>query len=850
MSDLNTWFQERSAWVRLAVKKFQEKEDLDEDDFKELIDICLKEAANDLNEDDIPDVHISFGRSSSKNKIKLKSLKNIKGINALAPKKPLDFGENNLCIIYGRNGSGKSGFVRILKHICEARHPGKLLSNVFESSQTEQKCDLEYEVNGHDKTINWKKNDGWIEDLRTVDIYDTSSGKIYVTDENEVTYEPPLLELFSDLVRAGEQLSSEIEILINKKVSKKPPIPSHLEETELGKWYNDLTHEISEESIKELTEYTQEDQSRLRELKERLEVESPLEKAKKISEKKRRLDNFILKTLNHVRQLSDINCKKLFDLDSKAAIKEEAAEAAAKQLFSSAPLEGVGTPVWEQLWEKAREYSENQAYIGEEFPVIRDEARCVLCHQTLTDNAKRRLHSFEDFVKGELKKEAVEIRKEYEKAIESLLPVESIENIATTLEAISIDDNELIEAIKQLYDLLNRRFKAIPDVNDVNELPPIPDFWKLLKDGRKLSRNYNSKSKEYLNDAEKDNRDELEKERKELETKEWLSNQGEALLVELNRLKDVEILDEAKRLTNPVALSKKKGILAEGLITDAFVGRFNNELKKLGASWIKIEFVKTRVKKGRVLHKLQLENAEQQVPGEILSEGENRIITLAAFLADVTGKVTPDPFVFDDPITSLDEDFEETVVRRLVELSQDRQVIVFTHRLSLTSLLEELAKEAGLNANFISVRREAWGTGNPGDTPINVKRPDKVLNTLLNNRLSPASKVYENEGREAYDPLAKAICSDFRILLERMIEDVLLSDVVHRFRRALHTMGKIHNLSKITAEDCKYFDDMMSKYSKYEHSQPRSTPVQLPTPDELKNDLNSLKDWYDEFTNR
>jgi ABC-type Mn2+/Zn2+ transport system ATPase subunit len=63
----------------------------------------------------------------------------------------------------------------------------------------------------------------------------------------------------------------------------------------------------------------------------------------------------------------------------------------------------------------------------------------------------------------------------------------------------------------------------------------------------------------------------------------------------------------------------------------------------------------------------------------VLSEGEYRIVSLAAFLADVGGKDFSAPFVFDDPISSLDQDFEEAVVQRLVELSQERQVIIFTH---------------------------------------------------------------------------------------------------------------------------------------------------------------------------
>jgi hypothetical protein len=80
-----------------------------------------------------------------------------------------------------------------------------------------------------------------------------------------------------------------------------------------------------------------------------------------------------------------------------------------------------------------------------------------------------------------------------------------------------------------------------------------------------------------------------------------------------------------------------------------------------------------------------------------------------------------------------------------------------------------------------------------------------------------------------------------------MIEDVLLANVVCRFRRSIQTKGKIHNLAKISSLDCEYFDDMMSKYSKYEHSQPHSIPLQMPTPTELETDLRDLKKWYKEF---
>ena len=42
----------------------------------------------------------------------LKSISEVQGVGALSPSRPLEFG-NNLTIVYGENGSGKSSYVRI-----------------------------------------------------------------------------------------------------------------------------------------------------------------------------------------------------------------------------------------------------------------------------------------------------------------------------------------------------------------------------------------------------------------------------------------------------------------------------------------------------------------------------------------------------------------------------------------------------------------------------------------------------------------------------------------------------------------------------------------------------------------
>ena len=251
-----------------------------------------------------------------------------------------------------------------------------------------------------------------------------------------------------------------------------------------------------------------------------------------------------------------------------------------------------------------------------------------------------------------------------------------------------------------------------------------------------------------------------------------------------------------------------------------------------------------------VFHEVRLKEAKINHPvSDILSEGERRVVSLAAFLADVEGVDSSTPIIFDDPITSLDQDFEESVVARLVALAAKRQVIVFTHRLSMLTMLEDSAKAGDLAVRTVALTREDWGTGQPGDTPFSTRKPDQVINGLKD-RLTRATKILKESGTAEYEIHAKAICSEFRILVERIVEDTLLNNVIRRFRRSVQTYGRIAGLAKITAADCNMVDDLMTKYSRFEHSQPSEAPILVLEPDEIGSDLIRLQTWLKEFSGR
>jgi hypothetical protein len=262
---------------------------------------------------------------------------------------------------------------------------------------------------------------------------------------------------------------------------------------------------------------------------------------------------------------------------------------------------------------------------------------------------------------------------------------------------------------------------------------------------------------------------------------------------------------------------------------------------------------KNKTTKAQVRHQVSLQNAKAAVkPAEVLSEGELRIVSLAAFLADVTSNNTCTPFIFDDPISSLDHFFEQATADRLVSLSKSRQVIVFTHRLSFSCMIKDALDKYDLEPAIVSLERQDWGAGDPCGLPLFGHNTKKAINKLITERLPSARHTCQLQGYGSTDYAiqARALCSDIRIVIERLVETDLLAEVVLRFRRGVQTHNRIERLAHIKREDCTFLDDMMTRYSRYEHSQPTEAPISLLKPDDLAKDLDALLSWQTEFSQR
>jgi len=840
---LTAWLGQQHLWLQIAANRLTCNGQLTDADIVDLANI-IKDPTIAL--DTQPGTPTTPQTTADAGELRLIEIGPVEGIDALNPRTPLNLGNRNLVVVYGHNGSGKSGYTRIISRACGKPYAGALKSNVFAAAPVRQMCKIKYSVDGVETEVEWTPISS-IGALTSVDVFDTDSGRIYLENETEATFLPPDLSFIADLVTACNRVESVLIAGEQRLVSALPLADAVLHATTAITAYRNLLHTTTEAEIRTITEWTPANEQELNTVNSSLAIADPIvsgQKRRRLKQQREALAEAIDQAVAH---LTGEGIETTRRKGANAATKRRIAQESAEALKSKSEVQGVGTNTWRALWKAAREFAMAEAFPFQVFPLVEPGARCVLCHQELSEAARERLASFESYVSGAIEAEAAAAEKELSTHLASITPRPSPGALQTAAQAAELEP-QTAEALERIWSALEQNLDPIRrGIANTDSFTPSDEVIQLVNSLRELAASAESEAAALIRSADPAARGTAESRQKELRAKKWISQQAAAVNAEVERLKQVHRFQDWKRQTDTRGLSRKAGELSLALVTEAYIRRFNAELAALGANEIRVELVFARTERGRSKHSIRLRNTTAQGRiAEILSEGERRIISLAASLADLGGRNVRSPFVFDDPISSLDQFWEERVIDRLIELSASRQVIVFTHRMSLLGIISDKAET--LHAIYIS--REPWGTGQPGEVPLDAKKPDRALTDLKNRRLARARNVLNCDGNEGYHPLAKAICSDFRILVERVVEFVLLADVVQRHRRAVNTQGKIHLLARICAQDCNLVDEMMSKYSRYEHSQPNEAPVRPPGPDEIAADIEQLLRWHQEFSAR
>ena len=708
--ELLVWAETQPVWQQDALRRLVQNGSLQSEDIDDLAALCLDP---NLPHEAISDVHVSsYGAASEP--ISVLRIENPTGINALAPDQKLEFGKVGLSIVYGDNGSGKSGYVRVLKHACRSRDRNStILRDVKDLVATPQSANIVFARGDVEDEHSWTPEGQSHADLPSVSIFDSRSANVHVEKTNAVAYTPQPMEVLAALASACDEISKKLNAQRDAIVAKTPlaiKVPQLSAGTAAGAFLHGISAGSNVAQLELLAQLSDEEKQRLATLEADL-AQDPKRAAGKVINQKTRLDDLCGKLLKAVQASSGAAFASRDALKSNWDTKAEAAKVASDALFAASPLPDVGKATWASLWEAAREYSDRVAYPEKTFPDAEGEDEfCVLCQQPLGPEAIKRRVTFETFVKGTTKAEEEAAKKAYDDAIRyakaQQITMKSVRQLSSLIGA-EIGNETLAAQVRECAVRAAWRLRALvaqcPVPGEATAYPK-SELSALSVDlaGRALLLSADQDSPQHVA---------LVKEYRELKDRESLGPLLADIKAEIARCKESDAITKATKNTAKRSVTAKNKELSDKLVTNSLRGRFAREIEKLKLTRMPVELRKIKDANAVSYFQVCLVEKPDEPVGEIFSEGEHRCVALAAFLAELVTSKQYSAIVFDDPMSSLDHIHRKAVAARLVEEAEHRQVIVFTHDLTF---LFELRREAEAKDRPVQYQTVARKQSRPG----------------------------------------------------------------------------------------------------------------------------------------
>lgn len=747
----------------------------------------------------------------------LTSLSGVTGVNALSSGGTIEPHEG-LTILFGENGTGKTGYSRIFKALAGSRTAGTILGNIDAPSPETQSARVGYTLGTESDTYTWTGQQG-VPPFTRMSIFDSPAVGFHVDEDLEYVYVPAVLALFNHVIDGIKSVQSQVDDAVRSLGSKPLDLlPRFTSGTSIYSLIESLGSGTDLEKLKERADTDPGVDARIEEM--RRTVASLEADTVGAAIKLKQQDQRILTQASEAALV-------IADLDVSAYNKELTTLTGLEEdyrLFRTALFEAADLPAdlddtWNAFIDAGGKYQEHLAALG-----AHDAERCLYCRQPLGAAAQTLVGKYAEYLEDKI---AAGIAASKSRLLVHIEPVTSIHagDAATfASEYTNAEDkpgfhaelDRTLETLAKVVANLQSRTRVEPTVvehaaGDAQALPAALET--TTRELEKLGEQSTARTETLI---------EKRKELLELEAAAELTKSWAAI---------DEYVHSAKQAQQLTLLSKPMSTLgravtglakqaSDQLINDSFDALFAEERVALRAPELKVEFVG---RQGRAHRRKVLSGRHK--PSKVFSEGEQKVLAMADFLAEARLAGITAPVIFDDPVTSLDHRRINEVADRISSLAETTQVIVFTHDiLFATTLLNLMAKTK--RCTYLQITDEEGkgritrATGPRWDTLTNLK---KHVNETIQD-----AKGQEGDGRAR---LVRTGYDWIRSWCEVFTEMELLKGVTQRYQPnvSMTNLGNIKvaalpsaidTVSRIFHEACRYIDG---------HSQPLPTLGVSPT---------------------
>ena len=708
------------------------------------------------------------------NKILLKELIHHKGVCALKEEQKIHF-SNEITILYGLNGSGKSSYFKILNEIAGGNQKKEIKGNIYKDIATQVDTEINYiDNNGNESIIHWCNQSRSIAPLNCIRVFDSSylNGLLSKRNTDETLVNPYGLHLFSYISEKLDELKQKIENERINELNQQPNIDiTHLNEKYREMFSDKKINEKYKHDIEKLYTYPNETDNVITEKVRIIKNIEQINLDDKIQLEKVNIENLVRlkkKVYDYNKWVIQSLCEIKDLIYSLQFYKNESVKVKDKLNILN-EIGNTDSDRWKAFIKSGNDYIMDSSWNNKDI--------CPYCRQLLDKNALNIIKAYGVFINDDtekmlsslkLKIDAQKIKIErfsidlsISETIKNILMHNGEDNFLYTIENLEMHYNSIKQTMLNLLD------KNVIDCNIYLHTENIVE---------KLE-NYITKSENmirmYQSDKEKKNEQisKLKDEIAPLQEHKYISEHKDDFVKWFTHCSTADKLIKIEKKINTRSISDLANKAYNELITDNLRIKFEDELIKIGFSNLKVVLESAGTKKGNSSMKMKLEGFDDVTA--VLSEGEQKGVGLALFIAETKMQQTSNPIIFDDPVNSLDHRIAAQLAERL--LSLDSQLVIFTHNKLFLD-----AFECSNNAH-ICKNMNGGCNKNKGKHIFlyHVLSEGKMLKGIIAPKNEDSSLFYINEAKKKLQesPFVEnlVVSANLRYAIERIIDEVVFN---------------------------------------------------------------------------
>lgn len=812
--DILDWVATLPKWQQKLSYALVEKKKVTEDELEEIYEIFKVEMF--LTDGDLSsyDIQEQTYESEDSHDIKWRSVGNLHGVNKLKTGPVLNVSDG-LTVVYGENGSGKSGYTRLLNNAFISRGDQEILHNIYSDNPEEVSADFQFSIDGTVEEYHFPEmKDAF--PFKSIRNFDAKSASDDMNRESAIDFAPSELSFFDALLSACGDIQRKLDEERNTKKIDNPTLKYFTNEGKALEQMTALSSKTDIDGLKEMFAVTEDEKNKIDEVKTEKAGLIALDINRQIS-----VITQVLDTLNKAAGkmnlfVQSISAENIEIYNEQIAFLKKSVllqQTDGLSILENEGIESLGSPEWKQFISAAKKY----------YDAISQHDKCPLCGHKIDE--KDLIFKYWKYLESDAEKnlkfanDTLKYTKDDLEKMDLTFLVSSSVQEQWLLENYKKETEEISLSFKKAEEIIKGLLEAIDGSASVNPIEFVmPDIQGLMS---KIVEKRDGLNKDSVNKRIS----ECEKIEQEYTDKTKVIDLIPTITSYVEYLKWDSIAEKSKIKTRSITTKQKE--LFEKYVTDDYLQAFEEECKKLNADF-NVEIV-SRGSNGQTLKKLQIRGT---APGKVLSEGEQRAISIANFLTEVRMDSRNVGIVLDDPVCSLDHKRRSLIVKRLLEEAKSRQVVVFTHEITFFMELKTEAEKNGVIFEQETIRNFC---NEPGDiSPLIpwLGMTVKDRTGKLKNDLQGIVALYNSGDTDSYYYKAKEWCELLRESWERAVEEILFNDAIQRYNPCVQTqrLKKAPFTQDLYAE----LEKGMTECSAWCHDQARAINGNNPTAEDLK----------------